>query len=307
MRESFARHRRSLSFSVVALALWALAGTAFSSELDYERVIDLQGTSNTRDIGGYAIDGLGVIRPGQIIRSENLSRLSAGDFEKLEAIGVKTVIDLRTDAEHREAPTVWQGDHPPRFHHFPVGDTRNDWFRAQHRMLKRNRFTEDQSLEHMIAGYHMIADEGPDSYRKLMEVVADPSNWPILIHCNAGKDRAGIATTLILEALGADRESIMEEFLLTNEIGRSAAKAEFLAKKSSGAGIGSKIGRGPSAGAWYPIVGVMPEMLEAFYAKVEEEYGSMDAFLAELGVDRAARDALAASLVLPEPQLALAD
>ena len=51
-----------------------------------------------------------------------------------------------------------------------------------------------------------------------MDVVLDQSNWPVLIHCNAGKDRAGVAVTLIMEALGVDRETIMEEFLLTNEM-----------------------------------------------------------------------------------------
>ena len=66
-----------------------------------------------------------------------------------------------------------------------------------------------------------------------MDLVLDQSNWPILIHCNAGKDRAGVATTLILEALGVDRETIMEEFLLTNEIGRSEEKSNFFFPKSA--------------------------------------------------------------------------
>ena len=103
-------------------------------------MIHLEGTTNTRDIGGYLTDDLRMIRQGQIIRSENLSRLTAGDFEKLEALGVRTVIDLRTDKEHEHGPTIWQGDHPPRFFHFPVGDAENDWFKAQSRLMSRNSF-----------------------------------------------------------------------------------------------------------------------------------------------------------------------
>ena len=194
-------------------------------------MIDLEGTSNTRDIGGYQTSDLRTLRWRQIIRSENLSRLTASDFQKLEEIGVKTVIDLRTDREHDQSPTVWLGDNPPRFFHFPIGDAHNDWFNAQRRMMKRNRFTEEQALEHMVEGYRMIADVGPPSFQKLMDLVLDQSNWPILIHCNAGKDRAGVAVTLILEALGVDRETIMEEFLLTNEIGRTEEKAIFLSKE----------------------------------------------------------------------------
>ncbi len=305
MRKLSARLNEKVFLAVVAIGVWMLVNPAFSGELPYERVIDLKGTSNTRDIGGYQTSDLRTLRQGQIIRSENLSRLTAGDFQKLEEIGVKTVIDLRTEREHEKAPTVWLGDNPPQFHHFPIGDSNNDWFNAQRKMMQRNRFTEKQALEHMVEGYRMIAAEGTPSYQKLMDVVLDQSNWPILIHCNAGKDRAGIATTLILEALGVDRETIMEEFLLTNEIARVKEKAAFLAKDSRKSSNGRRSGRTPSASAWFPIVGVQAEMLEAFYASVEAEYGSMDAFLTVLGVDQDARKALTASLITELPKLAM--
>jgi protein-tyrosine phosphatase len=305
MRKSPARLNKKVFLAVIAIGVSMLVNPAFSNELPYERVIELKGTSNTRDIGGYQTGDLRTLRSGQIIRSENLSRLTAGDFQKLEQIGVKTVIDLRTDKEHDKAPTVWLGDNPPQFFHFPIGDSQNEWFTAQRKMMGRNRFTEKQALKHMVEGYRMIADVGPPSYQKLMDVVLDQSNWPILIHCNAGKDRAGIATTLILEALGVDRETIMEEFLLTNKIARIEEKAAFLAKESRYSSNGKRSGRSPSASAWFPIVGVQAEMLEAFYVSVDEEYGSMDAFLTELGVDQDARRALSASLIIEQPELAM--
>ncbi len=307
MRISSARLKKKLFMAVIALGVSVLASSAFSNELAYDRVIHLKGTSNTRDIGGYVTSDERTLRWGQIIRSENLSRLTADDFRKLEGIGVKTVIDLRTQREHDKAPTVWQGDHPPMFYHFPVGDSQNDWFKAQRRMMSKNRFTEKQALEHMVEGYRMIAAEGPPSYQKLMDLVLDQSNWPILIHCNAGKDRAGIAVTLILEALGVDRETIMEEFLLTNEVGRSQEKAVFLSKERNNSMGVRATARSPSASAWYPIVGVKPEMLEAFYASVEEQYGSMDAFLAGLGVDQEERMTLASSLTTEKGNLVMVE
>ena len=307
MRKSSARLRKEVYMAVIAIGIWVLVNPAFPDELAYDREIHLKGTSNTRDIGGYLTSDLRTLRWRQIIRSENLSRLTASDFQKLEEIGVKTVIDLRTDREHDQSPTVWLGDNPPRFFHFPIGDAHNDWFNAQRRMMNRNRFTEEQALEHMVEGYRMIAEVGPPSYQKLMDLVLDQSNWPILIHCNAGKDRAGVAVTLILEALGVDRETIMEEFLLTNEIGRSEEKAIFLSKKrKSSRSVGGR-NRGPSASAWFPIVGVQPEMLEAFYVSVDEKYGSMDAFLTEMGVDQDARRALVASLTTEQPKLVMGE
>lgn len=307
MRKSSFRTKNRMYLAAIFMGVWMLAGPAFSNTLAPERVIHLEGTTNTRDIGGYQTSDLRTVRWGQIIRSENLSRLTAGDFRKLEDMGVKTVIDLRTNREHDESPTVWKGDNPPQFFHFPIGDVQHEWFKSQRRMLKGNRFTEDESLQHMVEGYRMIADVGPASYQQLMDLVLEPSNWPILIHCNAGKDRSGVAVALILEAIGVDRETIMEEYLLTNEVGRSQQKAELLAKESRNyRGVGRR-NRSPSASAWYPIVGVRAEMLEAFYASVDEEYGSMDAFLVGLGVDGQARSALAASLTTAAPQVAMSE
>ena len=302
-----ARVKKGSFMAIFTIGVWVLASPAFSNVPENVRVINLQGTTNTRDIGGYQVSDQGTLRYQQIIRSENLSRLTTSDFQQLEEMGLKTVIDLRTNKEHDKSPTVWRGDNPPQFHHFPVGDANNDWFRAQRRMMKGNRFTEEQSLELMVEGYRMIAEEGTDSYEKLMEVVLDQSNWPILIHCNAGKDRAGVAVALILESLGVDRETIMEEYLLTNEIGRTEKKAVLLSRESKKIGTGSKFSKGSSPSAWSPIVGVRAEMLEAFYASVEEKYGSMDAFLTELGVDQDARDTLAASLITEQPKLAMVD
>jgi protein-tyrosine phosphatase len=285
----------------IALGPQALADPVSSNETDPERVIWLEGTSNTRDIGGYLTEDLRTVRWRQIIRSENLSRLTHGDFQELEAIGVKTVIDLRTEREQKKSPTRWQGENPPRFYHFPMGDADLEWFKHQRRLMKRNWFTEGQSLAHMVEGYRVLSEVGAPSLQNLMEVVLEPSNWPILIHCQAGKDRSGIAVALILDAIGVDRDIIMEDYLLTNEIIRAEEKSTSLAEKSKVASYRSHNGWSPSARAWFPFVGVHAEMLAAFYESIDEAYGSMDAFLDEIGVDPAARAGLVSALTTEPP------
>ena len=174
-------------------------------------------------------------------------------------------------------------------------------------MMNKNRFTEKQALEHMINGYRMFAEVGQPSFQKMMEIVLDPLNWPVLIHCSAGKDRAAVAVAIIMEALAVDREIIMEDFMLTNEVGRSEEKAVILAKESSNSGGGRRSLRSPSADAWFPIVGVQPEMLEAFYASIDEQHGSMDAFLTEMGIDQKARSELSASLTIEASNLVMGE
>jgi protein-tyrosine phosphatase len=283
-----------------ALGLWLLVNPAFPDESAPERVIHLKGTSNTRDLGGYQTSDGRTLRWRQIIRSENLSRLTADDFKQLEEMGLKTVIDLRNNREHDQDPTVWQGDHPPQIFHFPIGDSKNDWFTAQRALMKRNRFTEVQALEHMENAYRMIAEEGESGFRQMMALVLDESNWPILIHCTAGKDRAGVAAMLILEAVGVDRETIMEDFMLTNEVSRVEEKSKAVAKAratySGAPGGRTGSGQGPTPEAWFTILGVSPEMLEAYYARVDEQYGSITDFMTQIGVDQDARRALLAAL-----------
>lgn len=304
MLKSAARFAVGVSAVIMSFAVLPLTGLAQSGDVPAERVIDLDGTTNTRDIGGYETrDGRAVLWR-QIIRSEKLSRLTAQDFQMLEEIGIRTVIDLRTHKEHRKSPTVWIGDHPPRFFHFPIGDANSDWFQAQRTMIKRNQFTKKQSQALMVDGYRMIANDGVESYRKLMAVVKDPDNWPLLVHCSAGKDRAGVAVALILEAVGVERQTIMDDYLLSNELGRSRDKAELMARESRK----NRRGRAsPTADAWFPVVGVDSEMLEAFYATVEQSYGSVDGFLERLGMDTPAREALTQSLTIEQPGLVMGE
>ena len=94
----------------------------------------------------------------------------------------------------------------------------------------------------------------------------------------------------------------MDEYLLTNEISRAARKAELMAKSRRDGSI-RRSGRTPSAEAWFPLIGVQPEMLETYWAHIDEGYGSMDAYLAELGVGQAERDLLVEALTIGGSEL----
>jgi protein-tyrosine phosphatase len=70
-------------------------------------------------------------------------------------------------------------------------------------------------------------DAGKEGYRRMFEeLLALPEGKSLLFHCTAGKDRTGVGAMLILSALGVDQETIMGDFLLTNEF-----NAEKIAKE----------------------------------------------------------------------------
>ena len=82
MRTARTERNRWMVAAVAAMAAWIMAGTAYARGMHADRVIDLNGTTNTRDIGGYPTADEREVRAGQIIRSENLSRLTADDFRR---------------------------------------------------------------------------------------------------------------------------------------------------------------------------------------------------------------------------------
>ena len=67
---------------------------------DTDRWLRLEGTTNTRDLGGLpTVDG-GTTVPGRVLRSDNLQTLSDADVRRLvDEVRLREVVDLRTTAE----------------------------------------------------------------------------------------------------------------------------------------------------------------------------------------------------------------
>jgi protein tyrosine/serine phosphatase len=65
--------------------------------------------------------------------------------------------------------------------------------------------------------YTVLPVEALPKYRVLFSFLSDPSNLPLLYYCSAGKDRTGVASALVLYALGADMETIMQDYLYSTE------------------------------------------------------------------------------------------
>ncbi len=211
------------------------------------RDLGLTGLPNARDLGGYpAADGRAV-RAGLLLRSEALTNATPEDVTALQACGIETVIDLRGDSE---VTTFGEGPWPGRREHVPTADLTQ-------------------------AVFSRMMSAGPDG-----EPLAEEGT-PILFHCTAGKDRTGWLTAILLTALGADRETVYADYLLTNERaaeGRGAeARAKLLAILRQMVGDRQPIG---------PLIDVRREYLQAAFDEVETKYGSFDAYLRDgLGAD----------------------
>jgi protein tyrosine/serine phosphatase len=168
------------------------------------RLLPLIGSYNFRDLGGYpTLDGR-ITRWGQLYRSDTLAELTDADVDVLREIGLKSIIDLRTDAELLRTGRGLLGSEPVRHVHLPVvqetGPTQGAPPEAQADLFHR---------------YLWYLDVGRDNLVTALTMVGDPQSYPMVFHCAAGKDRTGVLAALVLEIVGVERNSIVEDYVLT--------------------------------------------------------------------------------------------
>ena len=158
---------------------------------------------NMRDLGGIRSADGREIRFGMLFRSAHLSQAVESDLER-----ISTVIDLRTSEERSEKPDQTFGR---EYLVLPVFDSIVAGISHEERSGK-------QVLPDMAVLYGRLMRECSDSFRKIVLSIMnhDFSTGAVLWHCTEGKDRCGMTTALVLEALGVSREEILKDYLKTN-------------------------------------------------------------------------------------------
>ncbi|HLR82683.1 MAG TPA: tyrosine-protein phosphatase [Paenalcaligenes sp.] len=181
------------------------------SALNEHRVIQLEGTSNFRDIGGYKNkEGL-TLRWGQLYRSANLAGLSASDQNQLQELGVSESIDLRSQFEQQKSAyeypflNVYKCSIEPQ-----VTDA---VFTA---ITARQALTVDQTKDFMHQMYRGFVLEQQDRFAQFFDLVIARQGAAV-VHCTAGKDRTGFACAMLQSALGVHRDDILADYLLTQQ------------------------------------------------------------------------------------------
>lgn len=171
--------------------------------------LDWEGCYNTRDLGGLPVAGGGAIRPGALIRSDILSRLTPVGRQALIDYGVKTVIDLRTPAQVAAEPSAFAEGSPrpgePVYHILPLENTDSPHFSAVDNATNR------------IEQYSLMLDHFQPEIARIVQAVADAPAGGVLFHCHAGKDRTGIAAALLLGLAGVPDDVIAADYAASEE------------------------------------------------------------------------------------------
>ncbi len=167
--------------------------------------IPFEGIHNFRDIGGYKTANGRSVKHGMIYRSGHLAAYTDADLEKLKDLGLRTIMDFRSLDEVAQNPDPSIVD--VCYIHYPAVEEGQINADLQS-IAKLNK-------DRMIQFYRDIPI-GNETYRQLFRMLVEGDHTPLLMHCTGGKDRTGGAAALILLALGVPRETVMEDYLLTN-------------------------------------------------------------------------------------------
>lgn len=233
------------------------------------------------------------VQPGRIFRSEDLSGLHAADWQKLQLLGIRSIIDLRTPNEQAAKPyrppgTAWQ------VWSVPFLSEETDWTRWQ---FTRFLLTEGRRLDfaaYMQTFYHRLAWQRQAQIRAVFRLLAEECNWPVLIHCTGGKDRTGFIVALLQALAGVEPDVIMRSYLAVNAV--LAPKMAQMQRLLRWLSLGSV-----SATRLQPLLEVRAEYLGGVLASIQARYDGWEDYLTrECGIS--ALQLLAIRQQLCQPQ-----
>ena len=242
------------------------------------RVIDIDGGVNFRDFGGYPTVVGNWVVAGKLFRCGTLANITPMGLATFHGLGIRHICDLRRNEERVDDPTPLPPENPKQTA-VSIGPGNA---RSVQQQLRSRPTNDDQRIKFMVAIHEELVHDHTEAYRKVFAALLATRDGGFLVHCTAGKDRTGLAAALILASLGVDRESIEEDYLLTNSVidfegfilprvrqyfGSSSLDLEMI--KS--------------------VAGVRVEYLRASFQAMEKMHGSIDGYL-ERGLGLDARD-----------------
>lgn len=168
---------------------------------------------NFRELGGYInVDGKKV-KEHLLYRGGPLytEQLSDEDKNYLDSIGFKYIIDFRSKNEIARGGELYLPKGAEYLNLLAITEEMDT--KAFGDLDMEYRKTEPGIVEWLENVYRMMPFNN-EAYQTLFELLKNHES-PIYIHCSAGKDRTGMASALILLALGVDQETAIQDYLVS--------------------------------------------------------------------------------------------
>ena len=230
------------------------------------------GRTNLRELGGYnTADMKSFVKHGMLYRSGLFFEKEPETMSFLRNLGLKQIIDFRMPEETAgyEDPPIEGADH---VNLSPMHMLKMKQFvKTLEELLHLDGDKAIEASQDVFDAYStMIFDS--EAYRTMFRLILD-EKLPILYHCSAGKDRTGVASALILMALGVPRETIVYDYMLTNEVRAGFIEERVADFKSKYGGDDENVLK-----AFKFFISVSIEAIESMFAAIDERYSDIGEF-----------------------------
>jgi protein-tyrosine phosphatase len=249
---------------------------------DTERTIVFERVFNFRDLGGYPTADGRVTRWRTLYRADGINRLTEADMDAVRSLGLRTVIDLRTERELEARGRFPLDAHPCDYHHLSLMDVM--WEKDDRAAV------ELPAGEFLLRKYLEMISTAEDRIAAAFDILATADALPAVFHCAAGKDRTGILAGLLLSSLGVADEHVVADYALTApNVARMIAWA-----RDAEPSVVEAIEAQPAV-----FLAADPAAMEGLLQTVQARYGSTRAYLVSLGVSEDAFERLEAQVLEP--------
>ena len=229
------------------------------------RNVNVPNVQNFRDLGGYPVYARHKqVRWGMLYRSAQIDLAQPATRDKLNNLGIRTLIDLRDTSEYsRTASDTLPGQ--PRVVHIPIhaGNLADILTGIDRESIQSD--TVYRIVERI--NRHIVAVHASD-FRRMFDTLLDEDNYPAVIYCTTGKGRTGIAAALLLSALGVNDEDIMDDYRLSNRYFDIPAATSYAYELPT-----------RSQEALTTVYSAREGFLDAAKDEIERAYGSVDDYL----------------------------
>jgi protein-tyrosine phosphatase len=242
-----------------------------------QRLIALQGAVNFRDLGGYATADGQRTRWRVLFRADGLGELTGTDMEVMRALGIRTVVDLRSGQELEQSRFDVDA-HPVTFHHYPFIEALPD----------AESFAQAPGF--LGAQYSDMLDDAVPQIIGALSALAAPEAFPAVFHCTAGKDRTGLLSALVLSLLGVPEETVIADYALSGAA-MARLRAKLIEKYPDGQGFIADSDE---------LFSADPANMVALFTYLRHRYGTVQGYASTVGVPAEVIDRLRRELLEPD-------
>jgi protein-tyrosine phosphatase len=261
-------------------------GLFVSTVVSAQQFLPVRGIVNARDLGGYVMQDGRTVRDGLLLRSAHLAEATDADLQYLSKLPTGTVIDMRKEGEKKGKVnrTVPGAKYVPlqidATGNVAAGMTEKE----KKKFIGHKKFDvkkiivaaafnkKAQAVAREMYPILLFNPESQVQFAAFFRHVLATEHGAVLYHCTQGKDRTGIASALLLAALGADQETIVADFDATNKVYEADVKKYTRRVRFWG-------GKEEQVAVVKAFLGCNTDNFIQALARIDREYGSLDAYL----------------------------